>query len=229
MPVTDGFDLAKAIGKDPAIADATVIMLTSAGQPGDAARCQDAGIAAYLPKPLQRSDLRGAIELTMGARPVIPVQPDLITRHLLREARALRRFLVVEDNVVNQLVAKRMLLKGGHSVTVANNGSEALAILDDATCQGFDCVLMDVQMPVMGGFECTSLIRDRERLTGAHLPIIAMTAHSMDGDQARCLAAGMDSYMSKPLRPDTFLDFIENHLSGAVKAGSGRTPESSQQ
>jgi CheY-like chemotaxis protein len=115
----------------------------------------------------------------------MPVAPELVTRHLLREARDLQRFLVVEDNVVNQLVAKRMLLKGGHSVTVANNGAEALAILDDAACTGFDCVLMDVQMPVMGGFECTAMIRAKEQMTGGHLPIIAMTAHSMDGDQAR--------------------------------------------
>jgi two-component system, sensor histidine kinase and response regulator len=100
----------------------------------------------------------------------------------------------------------------GHTVIVANNGREALTILDDAASAGFDCVLMDVQMPEMGGFECTACIREREKTTGFHLPIIAMTAHTMEGDEARCLAAGMDAYLSKPLDQDSFLHVVERHL-----------------
>ena len=106
-------------------------------------------------------------------------------------------------------MARRLLEKRGHTVVVANNGREALAILDEAAFAGFGCVLMDVQMPEMDGFECTAIIREREQMTGCHLPIIAMTAHAMKGDEARCLAAGMDAYLSKPIQPDELFDVIE--------------------
>jgi CheY-like chemotaxis protein len=212
IPDADGFILAEAIKGEPAIAGATVVMLASAGQRGDAARCRELGIAAYLSKPIKPTELRRAIQLALGNRAAIPDRPVLVTRHFLREARRPARILVVEDNPVNQLVAKSMLEKRGHTVIVANNGLEALTILDDAAIAGFDCVLMDVQMPEMGGLECTVRIRDREQTTGSHLPIIAMTAHTMEEDEARCLAAGMDAYLSKPLEPDHFLDVIERHL-----------------
>jgi CheY-like chemotaxis protein len=109
-------------------------------------------------------------------------------------------------------VARRLLEKRGHTVVVANNGREALAILDDAAWVGFECVLMDVQMPEMDGFECTAIIRERERTTRFRVPIIAITAHAMKGDQARCLAAGMDAYLSKPIQPDELFDLIERQL-----------------
>jgi CheY-like chemotaxis protein len=127
-------------------------------------------------------------------------------------ARKTGRVLVVDDNKVNQLIAKRLLEKNGNAVIVADNGRQALAILDDIAAAGFDCVLMDVQMPEMDGFQCTTLIRARERTTGLHLPIIAMTAHAMKEDEIRCLAAGMDGYVSKPLDPVRFLDVLEFHL-----------------
>jgi CheY-like chemotaxis protein len=139
-------------------------------------------------------------------------RPALVTRHSLREARQTGRILLVEDNKVNQLVARRLLEKRGHTVVVANNGREALAILDEAAGGGFGCVLMDVQMPEMDGFECTAIIRNKEQMTGSRLPIIAMTAHAMTGDDARCLAAGMDAYLSKPIEPDAFFDVIDRHL-----------------
>ena len=212
MPDADGFTLTEAIKKDPAIADATVVMLTSAGQPGDAARCRQLGIAAYLPKPIKRSDLRAAIMLALSVRTVDEDRPALITRHVLREIRQSGRILLVEDNTVNQLVARRLLEKRGHTVVVAHNGREALTILDDAASVGFDCVLMDVQMPEMGGFECTAIIRDREQVTHAHLPIVALTARVMEGDGARCLAAGMDGYLSKPIQPDRLFELVERYL-----------------
>ena len=112
-------------------------------------------------------------------------------------------------------MARRLLEKRGHTVVVANNGREALAILDEAALAGFDCVLMDVQMPEMDGFECTAIIREREQMTGRHLPIIAMTAHAMKGDEARCLAAGMDGYLSKPIQPDELFDVVERHLAAS--------------
>jgi two-component system sensor histidine kinase/response regulator len=153
--------------------------------------------------------------------------------HSLREARPGRRILLVEDNSVNQLVARRLLEKSGHTVTVANNGREALAILEAASFDEFACVLMDVQMPEMDGFEATAIIRERERHTpGVHLPIIAMTAHTMKGDAARCLAAGMDAYVSKPIRPNALFDVIQpyvNAQSSRVMLTAGPKPDTGHQ
>ena len=216
MPDADGFTLAAAIKNDPATAGAAVVLLASAGKPGDAARCRVLGVAAYLAKPIKRSELHGAILLALGVQSADRDRSALVTRHSLREARQTGRILLVEDNRVNQLVARRLLEKRGHTVVVANNGREALAILDEAACVGFGCVLMDVQMPEMDGFECTGIIREREQTTGCRLPIIAMTAQVMQGDEARCLAAGMDAYLSKPIQPEELFDVIERHLGVSV-------------
>jgi CheY-like chemotaxis protein len=211
MPEVDGFALTASIKQDPAIADATVVMLTSAGQPGDAARCRELGVAAYLPKPVRHSELRSAVLSALSVRSAEQQRRALVTRHSLREARQTGRILLVEDSRINQLVATHLLEKRGHTVVVANNGQEALAMLD-AACVGFGCVLMDVQMPVMDGFECTARIRDQERMTGHHLPIIAMTAHALNEDAARCLAAGMDAYLSKPFQADVLFELVDRHL-----------------
>jgi two-component system, sensor histidine kinase and response regulator len=212
MPVTDGFALADAIKSDPMIAGPTVVMLTSAGQSGDAARCRALEIAAYLPKPIKRSMLRDTMLLALTGQTAESERPSLVTRHKVRETRAAGRILLVEDNRINQLIAQRLLERRGHTVVVANHGREALAILDDPTVAGFGCVLMDVQMPEMGGFECTAIIRARELATGARLPIVAMTAHAMKGDEARCVAAGMDGYLSKPIEPATLFEIVERQL-----------------
>ena len=209
MPAADGFTLAEAIKSDPAISGPRTVMLTSAGQPGDAARCRELGVAAYLPKPINRSELRDALVQALNMPAAATAAVPLVTRHSLREARPSGRILLVEDNAVNQLVARRLLEKSGHTVEVANNGREALTILEAASFEGFACVLMDVQMPEMDGFECTAIIRERERKTpGVHLPIIAMTAHTMKGDAERCLAAGMDAYVSKPIHADALIDVV---------------------
>jgi two-component system sensor histidine kinase/response regulator len=218
MPDVDGFTMAETIQKDPTIAGATIVMITSVGQPGDAARCRALGVAGYLTKPIRHSELRDTILLARGGQSADRDRPALITRHLLREARHTGRILVVEDNSVNLLVAQRLLEKRGHTVVVATNGREALAMLEQAAWVGFGCVLMDVQMPEMGGLECTAIIRDQERTTGVRLPIIAMTAHAMKTDEARCLAAGMDAFLSKPIQPDELFDIVERHL------GVGTTP-----
>jgi CheY-like chemotaxis protein len=212
MPDMDGFALTAAIKRDPDLIGSTVIMLTSSGEPGDAARCQELGIAAYLPKPIRRSDLRGAVLSALDGQSTERDRPALVTPSSLREGHHARRILLVEDNKTNQLVARRHLENRGHSVVVANNGREALTILDEAAFVGFDCVLMDVQMPEMDGFECTALIRSREHMSGRRLPIIAMTAQAMTGDEARCLAAGMDGYLSKPIQPDELFEFVERPL-----------------
>ena len=215
MPGEDGFSLAATIKGDRRIAAAAVVMLTSAGQPGDAARCRELGVAAYLTKPIKRSELHGAIRLALGIKSE-SARPALVTRHSLREARRPGRLLLVEDNNVNLLLARRLLEKRGHTVVPASNCREALLLLDDAAGGRFNCVLMDVQMPEMDGYECTKIIRDRERLTGLHLPIVAMTAHAMKGDETRCLAAGMDGYISKPIQPEELFELVERHLSFAV-------------
>jgi signal transduction histidine kinase/CheY-like chemotaxis protein len=220
MPGTDGFTLAETIKKDPTIASVRVVMLTSAGQPGDATLCRRLGVAGYLQKPIKRSELRATILLALAGQSADRDRPVLVTRHSLREARQTGRVLIVEDNKVNQIVARRLLERHGHTVVMANNGREALAILDEAGIVGFGCVLMDIQMPEMDGFECTAIIRDRERVTQLHLPIVAMTAHAMEGDEARCLAAGMDGYLSKPVQPDELFDIVQRHLHISSVPGS---------
>jgi PAS domain S-box-containing protein len=222
IPDADGFALAEAIRADPALAGPAVVMLTSGGQPGDAARCRALQIAAYLAKPIKRSDLRAAILLALGAPPTETHRHSLVTRHSLREARRSDRILLVEDNAVNQLVARRLLEKRGHTVVVAANGREALAVLEASAWVGFDCVLMDVQMPEMDGFECTAIIRSKEPATRVHLPIVAMTAHAMSGDEARCLAAGMDAYLSKPVEPNALFDVVDRQLLVAAAGGELR-------
>ena len=211
MPEMDGFSVAEEIRKDPELAGTTMLMLTSAGQRGDGARCRALGIAAYLMKPISQTELLEAILAVLGTPSDGPDQLHVVTRHSLRESRRKLRILLAEDNKVNQLVAARLLEKRGHTVVIAENGREALAALDKPD-SGFDLVLMDVQMPEHGWVRGH---RDhpRERNTsGAHLPIIAMTAHAMKGDKERCLAAGMDGYMSKPIEIEQLLATIDSVL-----------------
>jgi signal transduction histidine kinase/DNA-binding response OmpR family regulator len=219
MPDVDGFTLVQAIRTNPVTAGAPVVMLTSGGRPGDAARTRALGVAACLTKPVRRSELHDAIMLALGGPFAEQAPSAAVTRDVTRAAHQVGRILLVEDNRVNQLVARLLLEKRGHTVVVANNGQEALSILEDATIAAFSCALMDVQMPEMGGFECTGIIRSNEQGTGRHLPIIAMTAHAMKGDEARCLAAGMDAYVSKPIEPDRFFEVIERHLGVSMTPG----------
>lgn len=202
MPGMDGFDLAARIRRSPQLSGAIIMMLTSGEQREDILRCRELGISLYLTKPVRRVDLRAAIAgaLTGRARDVIrPLSPGA-------RARSSLRILLAEDNIVNQRIALRILEKEGHSVVVAGNGREALATLAG---HSFDLILMDVQMPELDGFDTTAAIRDREKSTGAHIPILAMTAHAMNGDRERCLAAGMDAYISKPVNSQTLLDLVD--------------------
>ncbi len=215
MPGMDGFELAAKIKQDPGLAGATIMMLTSAGQRGDAARCRRLGIDAYLIKPIRQSELLDAILLTLG-KPAGAPRPALVTRHTLREARRKLSVLVVEDNPVNQQLARRLLEKEGHKATVAAGGREALKKLDQ---EQFDLVLMDVQMPDMDGYETTAEIRRREKVTGVHIPVLAMTARAMKGDRERCLAAGMDGYVSKPIQAEHLFATLEEVISTERPAG----------
>jgi two-component system, sensor histidine kinase and response regulator len=214
MPVMDGFELAERIQRRTmpnGEAEATVLMLTSGGQPGEANRCKQLGISAYLLKPVLKADLLTAI-LTALSQRQMPTndRPALVTRHTLRESARKLRILVAEDNAVNQAVIMRVLQKMGHTPVLAQNGKEALAF---ALRENFDLVFMDVQMPEMDGLAATGAIREGEKDRGTHVPIFAMTAHAMKGDRERCLQAGMDGYITKPVR---FSD-IEQTLSGLTK------------
>src|SRR5262249_2328866 len=188
MPNMDGFTLIEPIRQRPELATATIMMLTSAGHRGDAARCLELGVAAYLLKPIRQSELREAIARVLGARTQEGAIP-LITRFSLQDARepsSLMRVLLAEDNLVNQRLAVRLLEKRGHRVVVAGNGREALQALEKET---FDLVFMDVQMPEMDGLEATAAIRAKEAQTGLHQPIIPLTAQAMKGDRGKCPAA----------------------------------------
>jgi two-component system, sensor histidine kinase and response regulator len=205
MPEMDGFTLAETIRKDPSLVGAMVMMLTSTGHLGDAARCRELGISAYLVKPIRQGELLEAV-CNVLKQPSGDETSRLITRHSLREERKRLRVLLAEDNAVNQTLAVRILEKRGYGVRVAGNGREALAALQK---EEFDLILMDVQMPEMDGFETTAAIRLREKGSGKRMPIVAMTAHALKGDEERCLAAGMDAYVSKPIRTNELFATIE--------------------
>jgi PAS domain S-box-containing protein len=208
MAGMDGFSVAERIKQDARLAKSFVIMLTSGGFRGDAARCRELGIQGYLTKPIKRSDLLEAINVVLGSQTGAEASPSLVTLHSLRESRGRLRILLTEDNRVNQVLAVRLLEKRGHEVTVAGNGEEALRALDK---QAFDLVLMDVQMPEMDGLQATAAIRKGEMKSGKHIPIVAMTAHAMVGDKERCLEAGMDDYIAKPIRPEQLDDVLKRY------------------
>jgi two-component system, sensor histidine kinase and response regulator len=198
MPRMDGFGLVGRLKGGVKFSTPTIMMLTSGGQRGDVARCEELGIAAYLNKPVRQAELREAvIRVLHDKQEGLPV--PLITRYSLRDKGDLLRslhILLAEDNRVNQKIATRLLEKRGHHVVLAGSGEEALAALAQ---RSFELVLMDVHMPGMDGLEATIAIREKEKSTGAHQPVIAMTALAMTGDRERCLAAGMDGYLPKPI------------------------------
>jgi two-component system sensor histidine kinase/response regulator len=197
MPEMDGFVLAARIREDPRLAGAVVMMLTSAGRPGDSERCRSLGIANYVTKPIRQQELYTAVAQALGARQEPPAEIGLAQTAPGSPASRPLRILLAEDNPVNRQLAIALLNRRGHVVTVAENGQAAVDHMERGR---FDLVLMDVQMPVMGGFEATRIIREREHASGGHIPIVALTARAMNGDRELCLAAGMDQYLAKPLR-----------------------------
>jgi len=210
MPGMDGFDVSAHIQRDPSLTESVVIMLTSAGARGDAARCSELGVKACLSKPFKRAELMEAIKLALlGKRESAKALAEAVPA---AEVRRCFRILLVEDNLINQKVGVRLLEKQGHTVFLAESGKKALAAWQE---QVFDLILMDVQMPEMDGLEATRMIR-RQELTGTpeqpgrkRIPIVAMTAHAMVGDRDRCLAAGMDDYVSKPISARDLFAAIE--------------------
>ena len=224
MPGMDGFSFVERVRQEPKLSAAKIMMLTSSGQRGDAARCEELGISAYAMKPVRQSELRDVISRLLGEK---DNEGPLITRYSLATAQSALtslRILVAEDNAVNQKLVARLLEKRGHKVKVVANGREAVDSLDQ---NSFDLVLMDMQMPEMDGFEATAEIREREKKTGHHTPIIALTAHAMKGDRERCLDAGMDGYLSKPIRAQELDDLLATYT--APRAEGLHAPESEKQ
>jgi two-component system, sensor histidine kinase and response regulator len=215
MPDVDGFMLARQIREERQTGGPVIMMLTSGDRPNDMGECERLGIGAYLLKPIKQSELLESIQLALGfvgsrrAHPT-PAEPRRVPGRGLR-------ILLAEDSLVNQQLAVALLEGEGHTVTVANNGREAVTAVDSGA---FDCVLMDVQMPEMDGLEATAIIRANERNTGRHLPIIAMTAHALKGDRERCLDAGMDGYTSKPIDAEELFAAIENRVCQPTEAAA---------
>jgi CheY-like chemotaxis protein len=196
MPDMDGFAVAEQIRNSYKQQGIKVILLTSASRPSDVARCRELGISDYLSKPIKQSELFDAIVTTMAEHGRNRERYESASAFIQASERSLR-VLLAEDNPVNQTLAVRILEKLGHKVQVVNTGREALA---RSQAEEFDLILMDVQMPEMDGLEATTAIRAAESGTGKHVPIVAMTAHAMKGDREKCLSAGMDGYLSKPIR-----------------------------
>jgi two-component system, sensor histidine kinase and response regulator len=214
MPDMDGFELIREIRRDPLLAASIILMLTADRHPTDVGRCRELGVHVFLTKPVGQSELLDAILLALDA-PAVEEYAEETPSPLVQIAPGRRlNILLAEDNSVNKRLAVRMLEKAGHGVVVATNGQEVLQALSRVPSPGFDIVLMDVQMPEMGGMEATAEIRRREAVSGGHLPIVAMTAHAMRGDRERCLAGGMDGYISKPIHARDFFAEIERCLSG---------------
>jgi signal transduction histidine kinase/DNA-binding response OmpR family regulator len=209
MPRMDGFALTRLIKRSPPLTTPAVVIMTSSGKPNDAALCREAGADAHLAKPVTRRGLCRALHeaLRPGSQPAASNPASVAPCGDAAERTELRplKILLAEDNGVNQRVASGLLEKRGHAVAVACNGREAIDLFDE---QAFDLVLMDLQMPEVDGFEATAAIRAREKATGHRIPILAMTAHAMKGDKERCLEAGMDGYVTKPIKPAALLAAI---------------------
>ncbi len=218
MPNMDGFTLVEQIRETPSLATATIMMLSSAGSRGDMARCHQLGLSASLTKPVRQNELRDAIIRALDRRGLHSgasrVAAPPVERRAVAPDTALE-VLVAEDNAINQRLAARLLQKRGHRVTVVGNGQAAVDLLERSS---FDLVLMDVQMPLLDGIAATMLIREREKGTGAHHQIVALTAYAVKGDQDRCIAAGMDGYLAKPIRPEELDALLQTCVARRVEA-----------
>jgi PAS domain S-box-containing protein len=223
MPQMDGFELAECIRQTPALRETTLMVLSSAGNLGGSARCRELGIDYCLMKPVKQSELLDSI---VSALSVATADEATATADAERpKGTTSLHVLLAEDGLVNQKVAVNLLEQRGHKVKIANNGQEAV---DAVNSESFDAVLMDVQMPAMDGFEATAIIRKGEAESGGHVPIIAMTAHAMKGDRERCIEAGMDGYIAKPIRAIDLYNTVEATVARLRKSQT-RDSETSQE
>ncbi|SCY63781.1 PAS domain S-box protein [Desulfoluna spongiiphila] len=219
MPEIDGFQLARKIKDAPLGEQMKMIMISSMGEKEDSRRCREAGISGYLSKPVKQSELLNTILITMGLQE--GEAATVVTRHTVCDLQQRLNILLAEDNRVNQVLAVNLLKTKGHQVTLAVNGGEAVAAYQRGD---FDLILMDVQMPEMDGFEATRIIRNLSE-KGARIPIIAMTAHAMKGDQEKCLEAGMNAYVAKPINPATLFETVDRVLGDAESTGKPFVPK----
>jgi PAS domain S-box-containing protein len=217
MPEMDGFAVAQQIATLPRCEELPLVMLSSAGMKGDAQRSKDVGIDAYLSKPVSRDELQQVILRLLRVDPTRP--QELITRHSVNDEQLSLDVLLVEDNAINQKLAITLLERWGHRVTVADNGQIAV---DKVKATPFDVVLMDMMMPVMDGLEATRCIRANE--SGGRVPIIAMTANAMESDRERCIAAGMDDYISKPIKAQELQTMLQQLGVAALRASAQPAP-----
>jgi PAS domain S-box-containing protein len=220
MPDVDGFTFARRVKRDPRLSATPVVMLTSLGDPRDVARCRKIGVDAYLSKPVKHSDLLDALVTVFG---VSTRQAASVHRTTRARTRPLR-VLVAEDNLVNRKLITRLLQKRGHRIVAVDNGHAAVVALTSPSRKTFDVVLMDVQMPQMNGLEAAAAIRKHEAARGVHVPIIAVTAHAMAGDRERCLAAGMDAYLAKPIDVSELISTVEACGTGRREAPATAAP-----
>jgi len=218
MPGMDGETLGCKIKEEESLRDTLLVLLTSMGSRGDAARLKEIGFSAYLNKPLKPSRLYDCLATVTGGRQADSSAGTMVTRHSIAEERKRKiRILVAEDIPTNQKVALAILDKLGYRADAVANGQEALEALETVP---YDLVLMDVQMPEMDGFEATQRIRDAKSKVRNHkIPIIAMTAHALKGDREKCLEAGMDDYVSKPVNPQELVEAVERCFGGASREG----------
>ena len=219
MPGMDGFQLAECIKRNPKLAGATILMLSPGLRPDDISRCRQLGVSAYIIKPIRRLELLNVIVRVLKDKDTFtaPAQEPEVWE---KERHSRLNILAAEDNRVNQRLLARLLEKEGHKVTVVKDGEAAVAASEETD---FDVILMDVQMPVMDGLDATRCIRNRERTTGKHVPIIALTAHAMKGDREGCLEAGMDAYVAKPVQKQELLHIIYQNSAHAAPARAMNT------
>ncbi len=228
MPGMDGFRVMEKIRDSPSPAGAVILMLSAERHLMDATRCRELGIKIFLTKPIAQSELLDAILSALGVQSVEERLIESVAPVQDQPKELPLKILLAEDNPVNQKLAVRLLEKAGHHVVWAGTGLEALASWENAGPQGFDVVLMDIQMPEMDGMKATASIRQREKSSGNHIPIIAMTAHAMRGDKERCLNGGMDGYVSKPIDPRALFAEIERCV-GKGERSAAMAMKSSQQ
>ena len=208
MPGLSGFETAAALAAVEHYKNVPIVMFSSRGMAGDGGKCKDLRIQGYLLKPAGREEVFSAISAVIGRGRVEAAERTSVAPKIVTKAEKPIKVLLVEDNALNQKLAIALLKKWGHDVRIANNGIEALEI--HAT-QPFDLILMDLQMPVMGGFEATATIREREKNGFKRTPVIAMTANALEGDREKCIAQGMDDYLSKPFKPEAFIQILKKY------------------
>jgi CheY-like chemotaxis protein len=223
MPGMDGFRMAGVLQEELQHSGTKLLILSSGSYPEDTSRCRELGVAAYLTKPVRQSELLEVLLSLLGspAAPALEEKPEQPPPARVAPGRPLR-ILLAEDSLTNQKLAISLLERWGHEVTVAQNGREAVAA---CAVGGFDLVLMDVEMPHLDGLQATAAIREQERDSRRHVPIIAMTAHAMQGDRQRCLAAGMDGYLPKPIRRQQLQEVLQRFFTaepnGAINPRGG--------